>query len=225
MRNLKLLAYSALVAWTLLGCQRTPDLEVRTFNLKHRSGYEAAQLIQPYIYEDREGAPGTMSVLPSAISVRETPDNLEKIGRVLSEFDTPISPIRLRFQLIQADSFKDEDPAIADVVEELHSLFRFEGYRLMGEALVTLDGGEGGPQEFEQRFTGLEESFVVRGEVGIIQPGTARLRGIELYREETGARLLQTSVSVSVGQTVVIGGGKARRGQESYILTVRAIQG
>lgn len=221
MRSFARVAILGLAGAFLLGCGRNSELEVQTFNLEHRSGYEAAQLIDPYVYRDREGAPGTLSVLPNAISVRETPDNLARIARVLAEFDEPIPSVRLRFQLIQADSFQDEDPAIREVVEELRSLFRFQGYRLLGEALVTLDGGGGGPQDFEQRFFGVEESFMVQAEVSMDRPGTVRLQPVYLYQEDTGDRLLQTSVSVSMGQTVVIGGARALRGNESYILTVR----
>ncbi|NNM06155.1 MAG: hypothetical protein HKO65_13785, partial [Gemmatimonadetes bacterium] len=139
------------------GCDAfgTPKLDVRTFNLEHRSGYEAADLIEPYIFEDREGAPGDMNATMEAITVRESRDNLEKIGRVLEEFDKPIPGIRLRFQLIEADSFQERDPAIADVVDELENLFQFEGYRLLGEAVVPVAGGSRGGQSFSQRFLGV----------------------------------------------------------------------
>jgi len=196
-------------------------LDVQTFNLENRSGYEAAELIDPYIYGDREGAPGSMSALPNAISVRETPDNLEKIARVLAEFDQPIPSIRLRFRLIEADSFQDEDPAIAEVVQELRSLFRFDGYRLLGEALVTLAGGSMYDQEFTQRFLGTDETFQIESSANMERPGTVRLDPVRL-RDSEGDFLLETSVTVSHGQTVVIGGGKAFVGGRSFILTVKA---
>jgi hypothetical protein len=221
MKFLKTVLYLALGAYITVGCDRTPELDVQTFNLENRSGYEAAELIGPYIYNDREGAPGSMSALPNAISVRETPDNLEKIARVLSEFDQPIPPIRLRFQLIEADSFTEEDPAIAEVVQELRSLFRFEGYRLLGEALVTLAGGTMGTQDFTQRFLGTDETFQIESEVYMERPGAVRLNPITLW-DRGGDRLLETSVNVALGQTVVIGGGKAAGGERSFILTVRA---
>lgn len=221
MKFLKTALYLALGAYITVGCDSTPELDVQTFNLENRSGYEAAELIGPYIYKDREGAPGSMSALPNAISVRETPDNLEKIARVLSEFDQPIPPIRLRFQLIEADSFTEEDPAIAEVVQELRSLFRFEGYRLLGEALVTLAGGTMGTQDFTQRFLGTDETFEIQSEVYMERPGAVRLNPITLW-DRRGDRLLETSVNVALGQTVVIGGGKASGGERSFILTVRA---
>jgi len=219
MRILRTALLLALGTSLLVGCDRTPELDVRTFNLEHRSGYEAAELVDPYIYGDREGAPGSLSALPNAISVRETSDNLDKIARVLAEFDQPIPAVRLRFQLIEADSFQDEDPAIAEVVQELRSLFRFDGYRLLGEALVTLAGGSMETQEFMQRFLGTEETFEIHAATRMDRPGTVRLNPVRLIGNDI---LLETSVNVSQGQTVVIGGAKARMGGRSFILTVRA---
>ncbi len=198
-----------------------PKLDVQTFNLDHRPGYEAAQLIDPYVFGDRAEAPGAMSATDDAITVRETRDNLEKIARVLEEFDKPLPGVLLRFQLIEADSFQDHDPAIAEVVEELRGLFRFEGYRLMGEAVVAVGGGEAA---FEQPFFGvgedLSEEYVVRGVAEFRGRGAVRLHEIQLFAE--GDPVLTTSVNASIGQTLVMGGSLARGSGRTLILTVRA---
>jgi hypothetical protein len=218
---LVLVAFLALLGGWFWGSGSSPRLDVRTFTLQHRSGYEAAELVQPYVFSDREGAPGSMSATPEAISVRETPDNLDRIAQLLEDFDQPIPTLRLRFQLIEADSFQDPDPAIADVVQELRGLFRFEGYRLLGEALVTVAGGTMENQDFTQRFMGTDEEFQVYSEVRPQRLGTVRLAPVQL-REGGRDVLLETSVSVSSGQTVVIGGARARVGGRSFILTVTA---
>lgn len=216
-----LLAFLALLVGRFWASEGSPNLDVRTFTLQHRSGFEAAELVDPYVFGDREKAPGTMSATSNALSVRETPDNLERIARVLAEFDKPIPGVRLRFQLIEADSFRDPDPAIAEVVEELEGLFRFDGYRLLGEALVGVAGGWGGGQEFSQNFLGPDDSFSVTARAEIRRPGTIRLEPVELWQDRQEV-LLQTSVNVSPGQTVVIGGARARVGGRSLILTVSA---
>jgi hypothetical protein len=210
--RLSLVFLMPLLAWA---CDRAPELDIRTFNLQHRSGYEASEIIHPYVFDDREGASGAMSATADAISVRETPDNLDKIARVLEEFDRPLEEHRLRFQLIEADSFQDEDPEISNVVEELRDLFRFQGYRLLGEALVTVSGNG----EFRQRFLGPDEEFLVDASTEIRARGTVRLHEVRLWGE--GTPLMETTVNATRGQTVVIGGTRAQRSGRSFILSVR----
>jgi len=208
-----------------------PKLDVQTFNLQHRAGYEAAELIDPYVFADRAENPGYMSATPDAITVRETRDNLDKIGRILAEFDQPIPGVRLYFQLIEADSFEDEDPAIANVVQELRSLFRFEGYRLMGEAMVPVAGGSQDRQAFSQRFLGVDNPIVVEAEARLLRTGIVRLEPVVL--RDSWSDLMTATVNVTPGQTIVIGGAQARTqsdsgrpsGERVVILTVRAEAG
>lgn len=121
---------------TLSGCKRGTTLDTRTYTLKHLDAGAAERIIAPYVFTDRADAPGTMSASAGVITVRETPDNLGKIQRVLDEYDVPRPDIRLHFQLIEADGFTDTDPAIAPVEAQLRKVFQFKGYRLMGEAVV-----------------------------------------------------------------------------------------
>lgn len=205
-----------------------PRLDVQTFNLENRSGNEAADLIAPYVFFDREKNPGTMSATADAITVRETKDNLDKIRRVLEDFDEPIPGIRLHFQLIEADSFQEEDPAIAEVVGELRNLFRYEGYRLLGEAVVPIAGGSQSYQNFSQGFLGVENPIKVEASVQVLRTGGIRLDPVEL--SDTWNQLMATSVNISPGQTIVLGGAQARTelvngspsGRTVLILTVRA---
>jgi len=208
-----------------------PKLDVQTFNLEHRAGYEAAELIEPYVFADRGENPGYMSATLDAITVRETRDNLDKIGRVLDEFDQPIPGVRLYFQLIEADSFEEEDPAIANVVQELRSLFRFEGYRLMGEAMVPVAGGSQDRQAFSQRFLGVDNPIVVEAQARLLRSGMVRLDPVVL--SDAWSDLMTATVNVTPGQTIVIGGAQARTvgddarpgGERVVILTVRAEAG
>ncbi len=216
------LPLASTLALTLLGaCDPGLNLDVRTFQLQHRSGYEASELIAPYVFTDRAGNPGQWSATPDAISIRESPDNLEKIARVLEEFDVPLPGLRLRFQLIEADSFQDQDPAIAHVVGQLQEIFRFQGYRLLGEAVIQVTGEAGREQGASQRFLGTEESFQVEVRSQLQRSGSVRLGTIALWYGDED-RILETSVTVNAGQTVVIGGAKARQGSRSFILTVTA---
>lgn len=121
------------------------DLETRTFALEHLGVATATGLVGPYVYKDRPGAPGVISLAPdaTAISVRETPDNLDKIGRMLEEFDvaSTASSYRLHFQVVVGNGTDSTDERLALVEKELRKVFRFEGYSLLGEGHVAVSEG------------------------------------------------------------------------------------
>ena len=230
MRFLKPTVFLLVAAVLFSGCDGLwkESVDVETFALQHRSGYEAAELIEPYVFDDRADNPGTLSATQEAVTVRETRDNLEKISRVLEEFDVAIPGIRLYFQLIEADSFQDEDPSIAEVVEELRSLFRFQGYRLLGEAIVPVAGRYQGRQHFSQRFLGVEYPITVEAEAHVLSNGLVRLEPVVL--SVPWDDLMTATVNIQPGQTLVIGGTQGETeivdgrptGETTLVLTVRA---
>ena len=210
---------TALLALPTLGaaCSATPDLEVRTFELEHRSGHEAGELIRPYVYDDREGAPGTVSMVDRAITVRETRDNLEQIARALADFDQPFPDTRLRFQLIEADGFTESDPRIADVEDELRKVFQFRGYRLAGEAIVAVTSGS----EVEQRLRTEDGMYLITGEIDQISPTGLRVREAALWSEASG-QVLRTTVNIRPGQTLVLGTSPKEGSTATLLLALRA---
>ncbi len=199
-------------------CNRQVELDTRTFALDHIESWEAAALIAPYVYIDREGAAGTFSEAPGVITVRETEDNLEKIERVLAEFDLARPDIQLHFQLIEANGSEESDPAIAEVEAELRSLFRYQGYRLMGEAFArtTSEGGE-----FMQEFMGTFPPYSVRARVISRSPEEVFLDEIMLV-DDSGIPRFTTSVRIRIGQTLVLGSAERYEDRATVILTVRA---
>lgn len=202
----------ALVAVALACRGAAPKLDTRTFDLAHLSGHEAAQLLNPYVYADRPGGGGQLTYTDTRITVRETPDNLDKIARVLGQIDRPRPLVRLTFHLIQADGASAADAAIGDVVPTLRKLFRYQGYRLMEEGVFS--AVEGGTVEQSlgnyslgadiRHVSGSGDSSVVELEV--------RLNGRELR--------FRTVVGIPAGKTAVLGNvGEDPRG--TLILTVR----
>lgn len=212
MRSLTILATLALTA-----CNPGNDLETRTFRLESISARQASEIVGPYVYFDREGRPGDMSVTEGALTVRETPDNLDRIASVLEEYDRSPAELRLHFQVIEADGFQGADPSIADVEEELRRLFRFDGYRLAGEGVIAVAD----QSEFEQLLTGRGEGWSVRGTVYRPDPNRLQLSDVSLWNMERG-RVFETSVNLRPGQTLVMGSARAPDGDGSVILTVRA---
>ena len=199
----------------LSGCQRGTRLDTRTYTLKHLDPNTAEQLVGPYIYGDREGAPGTMSATAGALTVRETPDNLDKIQRVLDQYDMPRPDVRLHFQLIEADGFTGTDSAIAPVEAQLRKIFQFKGYKLVGEAVL----GVTDRSHVRQRLSG---GYVIEGDIGWQDATTIRLQDIELRAPKLGT-VLATTVNVRPGQTLVVGSAsKGDGGTTTLLLTVRA---
>ena len=198
-------------------CQRAPRLETRTFAVSNLAPHQVEALVAPYVFSDRPADPGVMSTSDNGFTVRETPDNLEKIARVLEEFDKARPDVRLRFQVIEADGFTASDPAIADVETELRKLFQFHGYRLAAEAMLTVTDGS----EISQTLSGSDGVYLVTGQAEWRSGGATALREIRLWRGHDDV-LLQTSVTVRPGQTLVLGTSPKAGSTATLLLTVHA---
>ena len=196
-----------------------PALDTQTVELQYLDENEAMQLIRPYVFEDRPNAPGSMSAVSGAITVRETSDNLEKIRRVLDEYDRPKPTVRLHFQLIEADGATTADPAIAEVEVELRKLFRYQGYKLLNEAFV--GGTEGSHVEQVVGADGAEQ-WIVSAMIESVRmsgdSGTVRIRA-GVRSPLRGA--FETTVNARFGQTLVVGNAQIMQDGGTLILTVR----
>ena len=134
--------------------------------------------------------------------------------------------VRLVFQLVEADGFQDQDQEIADVVEELRELFRFDGYRLASTGLVNatprgyastmLTGGALGFYQVEVSLEPVVEDMEEGPDR--ISPDRVRI-GVELRHEEDGTAMNAT-VTVRDGQTLVLGSTRTRAGA-ALILVMR----
>jgi len=207
---------SALLA---TGCGGGPRLETRTFTLRHLSRGEAQEIITPYVYQDRPGAKGAWSAAQNSITVRETPDNLDRIARVLAQYDRPQPGVRLTFAIISADGAARSDSSIRDVETTLRSLFRFRSYALVAQGIMTGTpnsgsaqtlAGAGGPYRLEagiERISGTGDSATVTLRVHLMVP-------------RSGGEF-QTEVGIPAGKTAVLGNVLGGTPGSALILTVR----
>lgn len=184
----------------MTACLSGNELETRTFELQHLDADEITGLIEPYVYRGREGAEGTIGMTERTVTVRELPENLDRIAAVLEEFDRAPSVVRLNFKVIEADGFSGSDAAIAGIEEELRKLFNFDGYRLAAQtAIQTLAGGG-----YVEQTVGDERTYRIVAQVLDVSERDGRASmtlAIEL--EE----LFSTTVSIPLGDTVVLGSG------------------
>lgn len=206
-----------------LACGRSPDLETRTYRLDHLEASQAAEMISPYVYENREDAPGRISTFDGGLTIRETEDNHSRISELLEEADRPRPVVRLRFQLIAADGGNGSDARIEEVVAVLRDLFRFENYELLEEVQMT--GTEGA--FLEQQVSVGQRSYRITGELDNVRvrrdSGSVELSvSLDGPTTPTGQDLFGTTVTLPLDQTVVVGSSRLDQQDEAIILTVRA---
>jgi len=204
----------------LVACNAAPNLETRTFALQHLRPEDAATMIEPYVYDQREGAPGRITHTDQVLTVRETRDNLERITAVLVEYDKPKPWVRLHFQIIEADGARAADPRIADVEAELRKLFRFTGYRLLTEAVMS---GTARSDVSQSVGEGDGQFFI---EVVIHDVRTVNDTGIVAMQVRLRSLIglgLGSQINAREGQTVVLGNTQVGEGprRSTVILTVR----
>jgi len=225
-RRLKTLAGLSVMAGLILaigvvGCygDSTPELETRTFEILHLEDWVADALVEPYVYAGREEAPGMASVVDGKLTVRETRDNLMRIEEVLLEFDRPTPVVRLTFQIIEANGSTETDPQIAEVEEALRQLFRFDGYRLVGEVMVHGTEGNEVFQEFDVPDLGPSAiEATIRDVRTDSSGGSVQLE----MRFHAGSRtVFGTTVRVRAGQTAVLGRTPSAVGNQNIILAVK----
>ncbi|HEX7051980.1 MAG TPA: hypothetical protein VF188_17360 [Longimicrobiales bacterium] len=223
-----LTSLAASVLFAACGAGPRSGLETRTFRLDYLDAQTAAGLIGPYVFtEGSEIRPVQGSV--DALTIRERPEILDRIGATLAVYDRPRGQpsVRLRFQLIEADGFDDVDPAIAEVEGALRELFRFDGYRLLAEAVVS---GARRYGEFQQHVTVDGEQYAISGQVWAIhdaadasdaaEAGTVRL-DINLRNLTRHETVLEAEVEIPTDQTVVLGNGQTSGRDGTLILAVR----
>jgi hypothetical protein len=197
----------------------TPRLETRTFALHYLPEGQVGALLRPYVDEERPGAKGAISIGNGTVTVRETTDNLERIGRVLAQFDRPQPSVRLTFKIIRADGAARADSSIADVESALRSLFRFRGYSLVAEGVMT-----GSPDSrSNQTLSGAGGPYgltaIIRQVTGAGDSATVQLT-VEMHAPSSGGAF-QTTVGVPVGRTAVLGNVTGGGPSSALILTVR----
>ena len=213
------LSAPGLAMLSAFACGQSAELDTRTFELQYLNPAEAVEMVMPYVNDDRPGAPGLVTHFSSGLTVRETADNLSKIERVPEEYDVAKPGVRLHFQLIAANGGGVPDPAIHEVERVLRDLFRFEGYSLAAEAQIGAIEGTGSTQalNYNQVRYGINayvQQIRQRGGTGAVQ------LHVELVADYAGS-IIETAMTVPVGQTVVLGSAQPDPDRPTIILTVR----
>ncbi len=201
-------------------CDPAGQLETRTFDLTHLDPEEAEEIIGPYVYADREGSPGMITTFPSGLTVRERPEALDRIAEVLARYDREKPGIRLHFQLIEADGFTEQDPGIAEVRDALDALFRFEGYRLAAETQLAMVEGTRASQPIAAT-AGPYSLLAILHSVRVQDDGGGSVTVMVHLTSGVMDDGIGTTLTVPLGETVVLGSARRAVSEPTLILTVR----
>jgi hypothetical protein len=237
-RTIRMVALTgAMAIGSMLGAQQmTADtLIVRTISLQFLSNADAAKLASPYIPPGYTYA-GVFEAGQAvhAITVKAPARMLVRIDSLIKASDRAPNTVTLRLQVIAAVDSSVRDASIGELDAELHNLFRFSGYRLLSQNTVSVS--EGSPFMATMRGpNGVQ--LTVEGSVGAVRRdaarsvqvyvhlrANARMQRVVAGLPESGAMpedLLQTGLSIPMGQTVVVGSAISSNSTAAIILTVR----
>jgi Bacterial type II/III secretion system short domain len=197
------------------------DLDVRTFQLEYLEPAAAHRIIDPYVFADRGGMV-SRDEQTGTITVRETPEMLDRIGEVLQRYDLPEPSVILHFRLVEANGgVPSDDPRLEEIVQALpEDIFRFKNYRLIGETVMT--GIEW--SEVAQGVVADGKRYMIEGSIGEVRTteegGTVRLQ-VSLLTDNYG-QIFSTGVNARIGQLLVLGSAQPDPQGGALILAVRA---
>src|SRR5664280_2343408 len=205
-----------MVASTVLAAEQ----ELRVFQLHFRPAREAAGLVEPLLSSE-----GSVLLQPSlnAITVRDTPDVLQRVAQALSSWDVaPASyKVRVRVLLATTDPQPPGKPAplIEGIGSELKELFHFTNYQEVATLQVTASDGSVVEVAAGERY---HLRFTVRG----VPQDPDR---VQLARRDRGADnaevlrpLVRATVTLLVKQPSVLGGARAENANQALFLVLWA---
>ena len=217
MRHMRIGA--ALATLVVLGGCIRDRAEVSTITLDYLTSSQAVALAEPYLSAD-----GKLFVSDAAlntITVRDREKNVRRIRNMLNERDASPQNVSLHFQVVRATEHGAMDPQLARIGGALRELLRFEGYELVGQAVVSAAERRVVQQSVSGGAFPLQLGLRINDVVG----GSGSVDMEVDLRREGYPSLLATNVVIPMGQTVVLGSAFPGASGEALILTVRGERG
>jgi hypothetical protein len=204
-----------MAALLLSGAAQAQDsrepVPVRTYTLKKLTASSAAKLLAPYLQSGPSGAFET-GADARAITVRGTARELKTVDSLLAIFDRTSRTVLLRFQIIEATDDAKKDSRIADVDASLHELFRYTGYRLIGEGVAQTEEAN----QFALSIGADGVSYNISGDVVSADDAAGTVR-LYLHLQQPvllpmmgDQELFKTQLNVAVGKLMIAGSAAPR---------------
>lgn len=202
--------------------QAEGELQLHAHELRYQTVREAAALVYPLLSED-----GTLDVQKEAntLVIRERPEYLERIVRLLRDFDHPALPLELDVQIVRAGpessaqvaGARSATPLPVELGNRLRELFRYESYVVQaGAALETLEG--------EVVTMDLADLYGLRLKVGpVISRRNIKLQGFRLVRRADGedvAELIHTNLNLELDEPFILGLSRTEASPDALMVVI-----
>jgi len=229
---------SALVSGAALAATESSGLVKRVYHVEHLDGMDAIMLAhQLCLSQAAESSCSYSQQGRDWFTYETTPAVQERIAAMLKERDVATPTLSFRIVLLLADGTARPDPALSpgeqSALLDLKKLFPYKGYRIVdtgairssAEAQLNM-GGEGG--------------YVAQMKVARNEGGRGPQLDIERFRlvrlpsaasaaagkaddgERRATELIQTSFSMDVGETVVVGTSRLDGNDQALIVLLTA---
>ena len=129
----------------------------------------------------------------------------------------PSANVRLTFHLIEANGFAQDDAQIRPIVTELRKLFRFQGYRLLSTSMLQ---GSASPHSSVSQQVADDENRRYEINSDLEYDGDVVRVGVRLLLLPEETVLINASVSLQDGKTVVLGSARVNGETGALILAV-----
>ncbi len=219
-----MVALVLVAGWTiargLSGGDEYGDLEVRTYQLEYLEPEAAHRIIDPYVFGDRGGTV-SRSDQTRTLTIRETPEMLDRIGEVLQRYDMAEPSVNLHFRLVEANGgVASDDARVEEITEALpQDVFKFQNYRLIGETVMTGIEWSG----LAQGVAAGGERYQIEASIGEIREtadgGSVKME-VSLLSDQYG-HIFRTAVNAQIGQLIVLGSAQPDPNRGALILAVR----
>lgn len=189
-----------------------------TYSLKHRNPEEVAQSLQPLL------AQGSAQPVPrlGLVEVRMLDVEKARVDSLMRLLDSPPAQFWIEVMIIRA---RAEGPAkmpaeIAPIARQLHRVFKFRQFELVGRASAM--GLEGSTLQFESRATDSKLGlFGVNTQLKAIG-SVIRLVNLSIRFSEAAGNNIMTTVNLKEGETIILGASQASQENEAIISVVQA---
>ena len=194
------------------------ELVLHAYTLEHQPAGEAIALIHPLLSQR-----GAVEIQPggNTLVIRDTAQVVERLIRLLKDFDHSARLVRLTVQLVRAGlgvgSANGESRLPPALVRRLRELLRYDDYRLLATAELEIREGEEVTYE-------LGDDFAVEFRMGtLLADRRVKLHGFRVARylgSPNSKRLIHTNLNLWLDKPMILGLARAESSDRALMVVL-----